>query len=146
MSNWFLCSIKWDQLNEQGESKIVKDKYLVDALSFTEAEARMWKELESSISGECELTDMKRMNYFDVYFNNDGAEKYFDVKIKFIELDEKSGNEKYKGARILLQANDIKDVVPILKKALNTDYIVAGITETEIVDVFKYVEQKSSVI
>src|SRR5690554_4062599 len=93
MYNWFECKLRYDKMLETGIQKTVTEPYLVDALSFTEAEARIIEEIKPYISGEFTISDIKRVKYSDTFFN-DAGDRYFKAKLYFITLDEKSGAEK----------------------------------------------------
>ena len=92
---WFECKIRYEKTLENGMVKKVTEPYLVDALSFTEAEARIIEEMKPFISGEFTVSDIKRANYSELFFcDEDAADRWFKSKLLFITLDEKSGNEK----------------------------------------------------
>ena len=60
MHTWFECKIRYDKTQENGSIKKVTEPYLVDALSFTEAEARIIEEMTPFISGEVDVNAVKR--------------------------------------------------------------------------------------
>ena len=95
MHNWFECKIRYEKVAENGMNKKVTEPYLVDALSFTEAESRIIEEITPFISGEFTVSDIKRANYSELFFcEDDEADKWYKCKLYFITLDEKSGAEK----------------------------------------------------
>ena len=125
---------------ENGMQKKVTEPYLVDALSFTEAEARIIEEIRPFISGEFTVADIKRARLNEIFFNEKG-DKYYKVKIYFITLDVKSGLEKKTSAYMLFQASTIDEAKDNLSEAMKgtmSDYVVESITETKIIDVFTY--------
>ncbi|MBR4929376.1 MAG: DUF4494 domain-containing protein, partial [Bacteroidaceae bacterium] len=92
---WFECKVKYDKTMENGLIKQVTEAYLVDALSFTEAERRFLEEIEPFMSGEFMVTDIKRAKIAELFESNDGlADRWFKCKVAFITLDEKTGAEK----------------------------------------------------
>jgi hypothetical protein len=102
MHNWFECKIRYDKVMENGVNKKVTEPYLVDALSFTEAEARIIEEEKPFISGELIVADIKRANYTELFpATEDAADRWFKCKLYFITLDEKSGAEKKTAANML---------------------------------------------
>jgi len=140
MYNWFECKVNYDKTLENGTQKKVTEPYLIDALSFTEAEARIIEELKPYISGEFTIADIKRAKLSELFFNEEG-DRYFKAKIYFITLDEKSGTEKKTAAQMLVQASDIEEALTVLKKGMSTtlaDYTIASLTETALMDVFPY--------
>jgi len=141
-SEWFECKVCYDQMQDNGSVKKVKELYTVDALSFTESETRIIDEMAQFISGEYEVTDMKKAKYKEIYFSeNDDADIYYQVKIKLIFFDEKTEKEKASLYLILVQSNSlqqaVKDVEEIMKGSLS-DYRIAEIKETNIVDVIEH--------
>lgn len=140
MHNWFECKISYEKMMENGMQKKVTEPYLVDALSFTEAEARIIEEIRPFISGEFTVADIKRARLNEIFFNEKG-DKYYKVKIYFITLDVKSGLEKKTSAYMLFQASTIDEAKDNLSEAMKgtmSDYVVESITETKIIDVFTY--------
>ena len=90
MANWFECKVRYDKLQENGAAKKVTEPYLVDALSFTEAEARITEEQKPFISGEFEVSAVKRCKIAEIVLQEDEeADKWYLVKVGFITVDEK---------------------------------------------------------
>ena len=71
-AQWFECKIKYEKVMEDGLQKQVVEQYVVDALSFAEAEQRITEEMSAYISGEFEVTDVKKAAYKEVFFMQDG--------------------------------------------------------------------------
>ena len=139
MSNWFECKVKYDKVQENGSAKKVNEPYLVDALSFTEAEARITEEQRPFISGEFNVSAVKRSRINEIAFF-DGFDKWFLAKVAFISVDEKSGAEKRSIAQILVQASDFKGAYEHLlehMKGTMADYDIVSISETPIMDVYR---------
>ncbi len=142
MHTWFECKVRYEKSMENGIIKKVTEPYLVDALSFTEAEARILKEITPFISGEFIVADIKRANYSELFFcQEEQADRWFKCKLVFITLDEKSGAEKRICTLILVQAADLHDAVKRLDEGMKgtlADYQIASVTETAIMDVYPY--------
>ena len=117
--------------------KKVTEPYLVDALSFTEAEARIIEEVSPFISGEFSVSAGKRGNFREVFF----YEKGYKCKLNFITLDEKSGMEKRTASYMLVQAADfetaLKNLVEGMKGTM-ADWVIVSITETPLMDVYPF--------
>lgn len=140
MYNWFECKVKYEKMLETGMQRSVTEPYLVDALSFTEAEARIIEEMKPFISGEFSVSNVRRMKFAETFFNETG-DRYYRVKIYFLTLDEKSGSEKKTSANMLVQASSLKEAVEIVEaemKKTMIDYEFASVAETAIMDVFPY--------
>ena len=143
MHTWFECKIRYEKTMENGMNKKVTEPYLVDALSFTEAEARIIEEMTPFISGEFTVSDIKRANYSELFFSEEeAADRWFKCKLTFITLDEKSGAEKKTSTNVLVQASDLRDAVKKLDEGMKgsmADYIISSMAETAIMDVYNYV-------
>ena len=143
MHTWFECKIRYEKTMENGMNKKVTEPYLVDALSFTEAEARIIEEMTPFISGEFTVSDIKRANYSELFFSEEEAsDRWFKCKLTFITIDEKSGAEKKTSTNVLVQASDLRDAVKKLDEGMKgsmADYIISSMAETAIMDVYNYV-------
>lgn len=138
--NWFECKVSYEKMMENGVQKKVTEPYIVDALSFTEAEARITEELKPYISGEFTIADIKRARLAELFFNPTG-DRYYKFKVNFITLDEKSGAEKKTSVQMLAQALNIEEAIDVLKEGMKgtmADYVIASVTETMIMDVFPF--------
>lgn len=138
MALWFECKVRYDKMMENGVVKKVNEPYLVDALTFTEAEARIMDEMKPFISGEYSISSEKKTKIAEIFFN-EGGDRYYQVKVNFITLDEKTGAEKKTASLILVQASDFEDALKNFKKGMEGtlgDYEIASITETMLMDVF----------
>ena len=140
MLNWFECKIKYEKTAEEGKIATVNESYLVDALSFTEAETRINEEMKPHISGEFIVSNIRRARINELFANENG-DKWYRSKVYFVTLDEVKGVEKRTACTMMIQANDIMDAWNVLQEGMKgtmADYEVAGITETMILDVFPY--------
>lgn len=144
MHNWFECKIRYEKMMENGMAKKITEPYLVDALSFTEAEKRIIEEMSYFISGEFTVSDIKRANYSELFTTDDEeADRWFKCKVAFITLDEKSGAEKKTSTQMLVQASDLRDAVKRLDKGMEgtmADYQISMVTETPLMDIYPYGE------
>ncbi len=142
MHTWFECKIRYEKVMENGMTKKVTEPYLVDALSFTEAEARILKEISPLVSGEFTVADIKRANYSELFpCQDEAADRWFKCKLLFITLDEKSGAEKSTSTLVLVQAADLRDAVAKLDEGMKgtmADYQIASVVETPLMDVYPY--------
>ena len=141
MQKWFECTIKYEKELEEGKVAKTTERYLVDALTFTEAEARIIKEMKPFISGEFEVANINPQKYSELFWN-EKADKWFKTKVNFIVLDEEKGVEKKVANYMLVQANDLKEARELLvdgMKGSQADWEIASISETKILDVYKYI-------
>lgn len=149
MHTWFECKIRYEKTMENGMNKKVTEPYLVDALSFTEAEARIIEEMTPFISGEFTVSDIKRANYSELFpCEEEAADRWFKCKLVFITLDEKSGAEKKTSTQVLVQAADLRDAVKKLDEGMKgtmADYKIASVAETAIMDVYPYSAEERTI-
>jgi hypothetical protein len=142
MQKWFECLLKYDKVMENGLEKKITELYLVDALSITEAEARLIEEMNPFMQGEFQCKGIKEAKYSEIFFSEEeSADRYFKCKLLFITLDEKSGKEKTTSTQILVQAADLRDAVKKLDEGMKgtmADYQIASVSETKIMDVYPY--------
>lgn len=138
MSQWFECKVKYDKMMENGVLKTVTEPYLVDALSFTEAEARITEEMQPYISGEFSVSAVRRINLSDIFYNEAG-DRWYKVKTNFITIDEKTAVEKKTASFQLVQASEFSDALKVFMEGMKdtmADFEIASITETALMDVF----------
>lgn len=141
MAQWFECKVRYDRMMENGAVKKVTEPYLVDALSFTEAEARIIEERTPYISGDLNVTAVKRTKIAEIFWNDDEqADRFYTVKVAFITIDEKTGVEKKASTLMLVQAASFKDAMEHFlagMKGTMADFEIQAITETPILDCYK---------
>lgn len=139
MAQWFECKISYDKTMENGAVKKVNEPYLVDALSFTEAEARIIEEQTPFISGNFSVSAVKRTKIAEIFWD-DSADKWYLVKVAFITIDEKTAAEKKSVSQILVAASDFKGALENFTEGMKgtmADYEIVAIQETPLMDVYK---------
>jgi len=142
MYNLFTTKVSYVKTCENGLQKKVTEPYLVDALSYAEAEARIIEQVQPYIQGEFNVADIKRAHYSEVFVKK-SDETFYKIKIDFITLDEKTGGEKKTQSKMLVTANNISEALSNFQEAMKdtmSDYVITGIEETSIVDLFPFVE------
>lgn len=139
-SSWFECSVSYERTQDNGTQKRVTEKYVVEALSFTEAEANITEEISYYVSEEMKVKGIVPAQYSEIFFSDAANDGYwFKVKVKFITIDEKTSKEKYTNVVYLVQGSDISSAKANIEKELNksmADCNLSGINETKILDVF----------
>ena len=139
MSQWFETKVKYDKtMLDTGAIKSVTEPYLVDALSFTEAEAPITKEMEPFVSGELTVTAVRKVRFEDVLYH-EGGDRWYKVKINMITIDEKTGAEKRSASFSLVQASEFKLALDYFLEAMKSvlfDFEIVNITEMAYIDVF----------
>ena len=143
MNYWFECRVSYERQADSMGMKKVSESYLVDALSFTEAEKRIIKEVRPFVSvGELEVVNIRRARIAELFLNDEAEDdRYFRAKVNFITVDEKSGSEKKTSATMIVKSDSLPNAVTELKAQLDSQmasYEIASVTDTQILDVFQY--------
>ena len=141
---WFECKVRYEKTMEDGTIKKVTEVYVVDALSFSEAEKRITEEMSSYVSGELEICNLKIAPYKEIFFADsdfDLADEWYKAKLVFITIDEKTDKEKETSVIYLVNAGSfnlaLKNINEIMEGTM-IDYQTCNLTETKIKDVFEY--------
>lgn len=140
MTRYFETTVKYEKVMEDGQNKQVKDKYLINALSYTEAEAKAAKEAKWFAS-TFEISDIKKAKYAEI-FRSDSTDdnKFYSCQLEFITLDEKSGKEKKTKHTVLVEAESLSGALKKLNEGMKgtmADYNAVCVKETNIVDVIE---------
>lgn len=139
---WFECKIRYEKVMEDGTPRKVNEVYVIDALSFSEAEERIIEEMSPYISGEFEVVDVNIAPYREVFFADDNiADQWFKAKLSFITIDERTNKEKRTSMMYLVNAGNISSAINNIDKAMSgtmIDYVTTSISATKIFDVFEY--------
>jgi len=146
-TTWFECKIRYEKTMEDGMQKKVTEGYVVDALSFTEAENRIMEEMSGLIRGEFTITDIKKATYGEVFFaDKDEADKWYKARLQFITVDEKSSKEKRSNVNYLVNAGTVSGAVKSIDEVMGgtmIDYVITSVAETTLMDVFEYSVKKN---
>ena len=148
MRTWFLCKVKYAKENEQGLLKNVSEQYLVDAVSFTEAEARIYDMLGSVIRGDFQVTNISKSNIVDVFYYED-IDVWHKCKITYLVTDADSGKEKKVTQFMLVTAHDVKEAHDRIFESLNNMLVtfrVPEIAESPIVEIFPYEKEDEELL
>lgn len=140
MALWFECKVRYERMAENGTVKKVNEPYLVDALTFTEAEARIIEKITPYISGDFSISAVKKTRISEIFFDDRG-DRFYMVKVNFITPDEKSGTEKKTANFVLVQASDLAGALKKFDEGMKgtlADYEIASIAETPLMDVFPF--------
>lgn len=141
-ANWFECKVRYEKTMEDGLQKKVTETYVVDALSFSEAEERIIEEISSYVSGEFNVTDIKKASYGEIFFSDlDTADKWYKAKLQFITIDEKTEKEKRSSVNYLVQSGSFNGAVKSIDEVMGgtmIDYVISTVSETSIMDVYEH--------
>lgn len=145
-ANWFEVKVKYTKVNEDGRQRKVSKLYLLDAVSFTEAESRIIEELREIIQGDFYIEAIKKSNITELVESKDGNDdKWFKAKVAIIDADSISGKEKRSNQYFLVAGSDVDKSLENLQKALSTYVVpfeIVQVGDSNIMDVFPYFEDK----
>ncbi len=141
-SLWFETKVKYDKTMEDGQPKKVIESYVVEAMSFGEAEEKITEEMSAYISGEFDVKAITPTTYGEIFFSeNTNDDRWYKTKLQFITIDEKTEKEKRSNAYYLVQAASLNGAVKNIEEVMGTtmiDYVIAAINETKIMDVIEH--------
>lgn len=140
-STWFECKVRYEKTKEDGSDKLVNELYVVDALSFTEAEASIIDNMAVYVSGELKIANINPANYNEIFFSgNDDDDLWFKARLAFITIDDKN-KEKRTYVNYLIQAKSIERAKRYVDEVMGEtiiDYELKSLSETKIFDVFEH--------
>lgn len=142
MNNWFTVKVKYTKQLDNGALKRVTEPYLLAAMTFTDAEARIYEELGSQIRGEFNVTGIARTELNDI-FAYDDADTWYKCKVKYEDFDADTEKSKKVTQNFLIGANDVKEAYERMKQSLSTlmvDFEIPSIIESPLVDIFPYTD------
>ena len=141
-STWFETKVRYEKTQDDGTLKKQTEQYVVDALSFTEAESTIMQEMSAYVSGEMEIRDIRLASYGEIFFSDaPNDDKWYKAKLQFITIDEKTEKEKRSNVTYLVQAGNLPMAVKHIDEVMGgtmIDYVMAAIQEKQIMDVFEH--------
>ncbi len=141
-ATWFECKVCYAKTMDDGMERKVTEKYVVDALSFTEAEANIIENMSSCIRGEFDVADIRKASYREVFFSDaPSADRYYKARLQFLAIDEKTEKEKRTNVTYLIHAGTLADAVRNVDEAMRgtmVDYVLNSVAETMVMDVFEH--------
>ncbi len=148
MQTWFESKVKYMKVSESGREQMVTENFLLDAVSFTDAETRMINKMQEIVKGgEFSVIDIKKSRIAEIFQYDDG-EWWYKVTINLVTVDEEAGKEKKLRTYYLIMADTINEALKRLEESLSylvIPYVVTAIAVSTIVDVFPYVPGESIV-
>ncbi len=140
MNNWFTVKVKYTKQLEDGRLKRVTEPYLVDSVSFTDAEARMYEEIGQSVTGEFLITGISKTEYADIFYYDD-SDDWYKCKLTYVSIDGDEGKEKKITSNFLVTASNVKEAYERIQESLSdmtVTFEIPSIMLTPIVEVLPY--------
>lgn len=144
MNTWFLVKVKYTKQLEDGSFKRVTEPYLLAAMTFTDAEARIYEEMGSSIRGEFSVTNIARADFHDIFYYED-SEAWYKCKVAYESPSDDGNKAKKVTQNFLVAANSVKEAYDRLKESLSTlmvDFVIPTISISPIIDIFPYSDEE----
>ena len=143
---WFEAKVKYVKTGDDGKESKVAETYMIDAVSYTEAEARIYTELETFIQGAFIISALKKSNIVEIVpSDDDNDDRWYKGKVVVLDADELTGKEKHTNIYALVAAKDINTALVYLDKSFSTyivPYEIGGVHDTNVIDVYPYLEKK----
>lgn len=140
-ATWFETKVRYDRMSENGMAT-VNETYVVDALSYTEAETFITEETAPLVSGEFNIKNITQTTYKEIVFTDGAADdKWYKAKLQFIIFDEKTEKEKRSNVYYLVQAADLQGAVRNIEEFMGSSvitYSICSVAETSIMEVYEH--------
>ena len=140
MNTFFESKVKFEKIDEQsGKTKKVTEKYIFEAVSYTDAETKIYEEMEKYINGEFNITSITKPNYSEVLSTFTGS-IWYKGKIKFESFDTETSKSKKVSNNILVMADNVDDAYNNINEAyadMTVDFTIEGITDSKVIEFFK---------
>jgi hypothetical protein len=148
MQTWFESKVKYSKVSQTGKEQMVTESFLLDAVSYTDAETRIIRKMQEMVKGgEFQIVDIKKSRIAEVFpFEN--GEWWFKATINLVTVDEEAGKEKKMRTYYLIMADDIREALQRLEESLEflvIPYVVSALAVSTIVDVFPYEASESQI-
>ena len=147
VSKFFEVKVQYQKMQDDGKEKKVTEQYVVEAMSFTEAESRITEEMTPYVDGDFDVVSEKIAPFSEILLSdNSNDDKWFLSKVSFITIDEKTAKEKKTSQRLLVQAETSEKAMDYTKEMLShgmSDYSIDAVKDTPTLDVFlpRFTEQ-----
>ena len=149
VSKYYEVKIQYHKMQEDGKEKKVTEQYVVEALSFTEAESRITEEMTTYVDGDFDIVSEKIAPYNEIFLSDSYSDdKWFVSKVAFITIDEKTEKEKKQTFRYLVQAATSELALDYTKEMFShgmSDYSIEAVQDTPTLEVFLIEDNKDSV-
>lgn len=141
-TTWFETKIRYTKTHEDGRQKPVTEQYVVDALSFSEAEVAIFEEMKDCINSDYKITDIRPAAFHEIFFSDlDKDDRWYKAKLQFVTIDEKTEKEKRTNIIYLVQSATLNGAVKNIDEIMGgttINYALVSINETSIMDVFEH--------
>lgn len=140
---WKECIISYEKTTEDGLQKKVSEKYVLDAITFGDAETRILDEMSAYVSGEVKVVNINPCDFAEIFFDDDdvNADRWYKARLAFITIDENTDKEKRSKVYYLVQAGSFDGAKKAIESVMDgtmIDYVIEKVEETKYMDVFRH--------
>lgn len=132
--------MKYEKTDDEGIRKLTTDTFLVDAYTYTEAESRIYENMERDIPGEFSVTNISKTNISELLHLEEG-DYWYKCKVSYSTVDGDNGKEVKINTYFLVNAEDLKEAFDRVSHSLNNMLVpfeIPSITKTNIMEVYPY--------
>ena len=140
MNSLYSVSVKYLKQSENGDGyKKMNETFLVNAVSFTDAEAKITEEMMMRTKEEFLVQSIKRENYSYVLTNDEDGGNFFNAVVSYSSLDDDGVNQKKIRMNMCVETSNIENVSDIVSKVLadSVDYNLIKVGLTKIIYVIQ---------
>ena len=149
VSKFYEVKVQYQKMQEDGKEKRVTEQYVVEALSFTEAESRIAEEMLPYTDGDLDVVSEKIAPFNEIFLSDNSTDdKWFVSKVAFITIDEKTEKEKKQTFRYLVQAETSEKAMDYTNEMFShgmSDYTIDAVQDTPTLEVFLLKDNKDAV-
>lgn len=136
--NYFEVQVVYTRQTGEDNPCAVKESYLVESLTPSNAENRVIEELKPFISGSFEVLRIIQRKFYE-YIPNSEGDNWYKARVEMITIED-SGREARKGVVMYVQSVSVKDAVKTLLKSLEQcDCELVSIAKTPILELYRNV-------
>lgn len=140
-SKWFETVVRYERQTGDAAQTAVTETYIVECVTFGDAEETITKEMQPLVSGEFDVKNVTPTAFDEIFFSdNEGEDHWYKAKIAYITMDEKTSKEKKTNRNYLVQAGNFSGALKNIEAAMKGgmgDHQIVNITETKVMDVFE---------
>ena len=136
--NFFEVQVVYTRQTGEDNPCTVKESYLVESLTPSNAENRVIEELKPLISGSFEVLRIIQRKFYG-YIPNSEGDNWYKARVEMITIED-SGRESRNGVIVYVQASSVKKAVKQLQMNLEQcDCELVSIAKTPILELYRAV-------
>lgn len=138
-NNYFESKVRLEKLTEDGTQAKFNELYTVNAMSFSECEAKVEEYIAQIAKGEFDILTEAHAKYKEIFYSDKEDESlWYRASVVFLTIDEKTMKQKRSKTIYLVQGKDIESARRNVEEVMNgsmVEYSIEGLNETAIQDI-----------